>query len=78
MDEATGPYVKVSLMHEMAMTDEDGYTAMPMAIESWPPGLDVERLLRYVLKALEDEDGDDGRENPGDVGRGSETPPLWP
>ncbi len=54
-----GPYVTLSLMPEMATTDEAGYTHMPLAIESWPPGLDVARLLRYALETLDQEGQDD-------------------
>lgn len=52
----TGPYVLLSLMPEMQTTDEEGYMHMPLAIESWPPGMDVVRLLKYALESLERED----------------------
>lgn len=48
------PYVKLTLLPELATT-VDGYTHMPLAIESWPPGLDVERLLEYALNAVREE-----------------------
>lgn len=52
------PYVKLTLLPELA-TEEDGYSHCPLAIESWPPGLDVRRMLTYALTALDQEDGGD-------------------
>jgi hypothetical protein len=56
------PYVKLTFLPEMVSEDSDGYVSVPVAIESWPPGLDVRSLLTYAIAALaayDEEETDD-------------------
>jgi hypothetical protein len=44
------PYVRIVLMIDLAANDEEGFTHIPIAIES-TPGIDVEKILRYSLES---------------------------
>jgi hypothetical protein len=51
------PHVTLSLMPDLATEDGDGYMHMPLVIESWPEGLNVELILREALRMIEEEGG---------------------
>ena len=50
------PYVKLTMLTDLGALGDDGYYHVPMAIESWPPGVDVPRILGLALASLQEED----------------------
>lgn len=46
------PYIKIVLMSDLMDHDEDGFTHIPIAIES-TPGLDVEKILRFTVESFD-------------------------
>ena len=49
------PYITLSLMTDLASLGDDGMYHCPMAIESWPPGLDVAKMLQLALNSLQED-----------------------
>jgi hypothetical protein len=51
------PYVKLTLFTDMRTIDAEGWTHMPLAIESWPPGMNVRLLLEQAAASFDDKEG---------------------
>lgn len=52
------PYIKLTLLTDIGGLADDGYYHVPMAIESWPPGIKVQRILQLALTSLQEEAND--------------------
>ena len=53
------PYIKLTLLTDIGGLADDGYYHVPMAIESWPPGIKVQRILQLALTSLQEDTRDD-------------------
>jgi hypothetical protein len=49
------PYIKVILMDDLLTNDDDGYSHVPVAVES-SPGLNVKKILQFTVESLEREE----------------------